>query len=164
MDLVRARGVDFNPWLKHQRSISFRRSRPCVVPQIIPRFGRARVAAGSPTGNVLIPGIDQRSPWVRRCKDLIREHLSDLGGVENCSAAECSIVRRASVMTVELERMERLFALAGEASAQDLEIYARVAANMRRCLESIGIHRRPRDITPTLAEIIRQDAGLEEVR
>jgi hypothetical protein len=38
---------------------------------------------------------------------------------------------------VELERMERQFALAGEASAEDLDIYARVAGNLRRLLESV---------------------------
>ena len=64
---------------------------------------------------MLLPGIDGRSPWVRRCKDIIALHLSDLGGVDNTSAAERSIIRRAVVLTVELERLEARFALAGEA-------------------------------------------------
>ena len=57
-------------------------------------------------GSKLLPGIDQRSAWVRRCRDIIAEHLSDLGGHDNCSAAERSIVRRASVIEVELEMLE----------------------------------------------------------
>ena len=45
-------------------------------------------------------------------KDLIAAHLSDLGGEDNTVAAERSIIRRASVLTVELERLEAKFALA----------------------------------------------------
>ena len=90
----------------------------------------------------LLPGVDQRSTWVRRCKELIADHISDLGGESNCSAAERSIVRRAAVLSVELERLEVRFALAGEASADDIDLYARVAANLRRLLESVGLKRR----------------------
>ena len=68
-------------------------------------------------GTALLPGVDCRSAWVRRCKELIADHISDLGGTDNASAAERSLVRRACVLTVELERMEKAFALAGQASA-----------------------------------------------
>jgi hypothetical protein len=107
-------------------------------------------------GSALLPGIDGRSAWVRRCKDVIREHLSDLGGAANTSAAQRSIFRRASVLTVELERLEAKFATAGEASADDIDVYARVASNMRRLLEAVGLKRVPRDITPTLSDVLRR--------
>ena len=111
---------------------------------------RSRITNGS----TLLPGVDGRSAWVRRCKDVIASHISDLGGVDNCSAAERSIVRRASVMTVELERLEVKFAKAGEANADELDQYARVSANLRRLLEAVGLQRRPRDISvPTLSDI-----------
>jgi hypothetical protein len=96
----------------------------------------------------LLPGIDQRSAWVRRCKELLADHLADLGGVDQVSAAEASIIRRAAVMTVELEQLERKFALAGQASENDLDLYIRAAGNLRRLLESVGLQRRQRDITP----------------
>jgi hypothetical protein len=107
-------------------------------------------------GTALLPGVDGRSAWVRRCKELIADHISDLGGADNASAAERSIIRRACVLTVELERMETAFALAGEASAEDLEIYARVAGNLRRLLEAVGLQRRARNVTPTLDEYLEQ--------
>jgi hypothetical protein len=105
----------------------------------------------------LLPGVDGRTAWVRRAKELIAEHVSDLGGEDNCSAAERSIIRRASVLTVELERMEVKFALAGAASPEDIDLYARVAANLRRLLEAVGLQRRAKNIGPTLGELLRAD-------
>jgi hypothetical protein len=102
-------------------------------------------------GTALLPGVDGRSAWIRRCKDVIAAHLSDLGGEDNTSAAERSIIRRAATLTVELERLEAAFARAGEASAADIDLYARVAANLRRLLESVGLKRRAREIVDPLA-------------
>jgi hypothetical protein len=86
---------------------------------------------------------------------VIGAHLADLGGIDKCSAAERIIIRRASVLTVELERMEAVFATAGEASAEDLDTYSRVSANLRRLLESVGLQRRQRDVTPDPLQFAR---------
>jgi hypothetical protein len=110
---------------------------------------RSRVRAGQ-----LLPGVDGRSAWTRRCRDLIAAHITDLGGIDNTSAAERSIVRRAATLTVELERYEAKFALAGEASAADLDLYQRTAGNLRRLLEAVGLQRRAHDVTPTLSEYL----------
>jgi hypothetical protein len=113
------------------------------------KVGRNPQASRITNGGKLLPGtVDERSAWVRRCKDIISQHLVDLGGEDNCSSAERSIVRRASVMTVELERLEAKFAVAGEASERDLDLYIRAAGNLRRLLEAVGLRRRPIDITP----------------
>lgn len=93
-------------------------------------------------GSRLLPGVDGRSVWVRRCRDVIALHVSDLGGAETISEAERSIVRRAAVLTTELERLEQRFALAGEASADDLDLYQKTAGNLRRLLEAVGLQRR----------------------
>ena len=81
-----------------------------------------------------------------------------MGGADNTSAAERSIIRRAAVLTTELERLEVKFASAGEASTEDLDAYSRVSANLRRLLEAVGLRRRPRDVTPTLDVIMREGA------
>ena len=123
---------------------------------------RSRVANGS----ALLSGVDGRSPWVRRAKEIIADHLSDLGGIDNCSAAERSIVRRASTLTVELERLEARFATAGEADTADLEVYQRCANSLRRLLEAVGLQRRSRDVTPSLSDILaqpREDVGSEAI-
>jgi hypothetical protein len=87
---------------------------------------RSRIA----NGTALLSGVDGRSTWVRRCKELIADHTTDLGGEDNCSAAERSIVRRAAVLTVELERLEAKFALAGEASPEEIDPRSRDAGTL----------------------------------
>jgi hypothetical protein len=64
------------------------------------------------------------------------------------SEAERSIVRRVATLTVELERMEAAFAVAGEAQPDQLDLYQRTANSLRRLLEAIGLQRRARDVTP----------------
>jgi hypothetical protein len=117
---------------------------PPVRPKVARDPQRSRVT----NGGRLLPGIvDERSAWVRRCKDLIHEHVGDLGGVDNVSVAERSIVRRAAVLTTELERLEAKFAAAGQASEADIDLYIRGAGGLRRLLESVGLQRRARDVT-----------------
>jgi hypothetical protein len=119
-----------------------------------PKQGRSRITNGSR----FLHGVDGRSPWVRRCKDIIGAHISDLGGEDNTSAAERSIVRRAAVLTTQAEMLEAKFALAmGDVSPDDLDLYARVAGNLRRLLEAVGLQRRPRDVGPSLGDLLRED-------
>jgi hypothetical protein len=114
---------------------------------------RSRISNGS----AILPGVDGRSTWVRRLRDLVRLHLSDLGGDDAVSEAERSIVRRAATLTVELERLELVFALAGEAAPEQIDLYQRTANSLRRLLESVGLERRQIDVTPpTLEDIARQ--------
>src|SRR6478736_3754620 len=87
---------------------------------------RSRVSNGS----AVLPGVDGRSTWVRRLRDLIELHLNDLGGIEAVSQAQRSIVRRAATLTVELERLEARFANAGAANPDELDLYQRTAGNL----------------------------------
>jgi hypothetical protein len=121
---------------------------------------KSRVANGS----ALLPGVDGRSAWVRRAKEIIADHISDLGGMDNTSAAERSLVRRASTLSVELERLEAKFATAGEASIADLEAYGRASNTLRRLLEAVGLQRRPRDTTVIDAEAERMSHAERERR
>jgi hypothetical protein len=95
-----------------------------------------------------LPGVDGRSTWVRRLRDLIDLYQADLGGEDAVSEAERSIIRRIATLTIELERMEVDFASAGEAKPDQLDLYQRTANSLRRLLEAIGLQRRARDVTP----------------
>jgi hypothetical protein len=53
-------------------------------------MARSRVT----NGRDLLPNIDHRTLWVRRFRDVLALHLSDLGGEDSVSEAEKAIVRR----------------------------------------------------------------------
>src|SRR5262245_4753672 len=112
---------------------------------------RSRITNGS----ALLPGVDGRNAWVRRAKDLLALHFSDLGGEDNVSEAERALVRRAVTLIIELERREMMFAQAGAADDEALAIYQTTVNTLRRTLESLGLQRRPRDVSPTLGQILR---------
>jgi hypothetical protein len=117
------------------------------------RRARSRITNGS----ALLPGVDGRSAWARRCRDVISLHIGDLGGADNVSEAECSIIRRCAALTVELEHLEFVFATAGSATTEQLMLYQTVTNSLRRSLEAIGLERRPRDVGPGLGEMLRSD-------
>src|SRR5262245_26079575 len=115
--------------------------RPCAG--LYKPMARSRVT----NGRDLLPNIDHRTLRVRRFRDVLALHLSDLGGEDLVSEAEKAIVRRAACLIVELEQLERRFALNGCASSAELSEYGRASNTLRRLLESVGLQRRPRDVT-----------------
>ena len=128
-----------------------------------------KIANASPTSrsritnrSAVLPDVDGRSTWVRRLRDLIALHLSDLGGEDAVSEAERSIVRRIATLTVELERMEAGFAVAGEALPEQIDLYQRTANSLRRLLESIGLKRRSRNVVPSVSEYLTHVAAQEK--
>lgn len=114
---------------------------------------RSKVA----NGTSLWAGIDGRSLWARRAGELLAAHISDLGGPDNISEAERALAKRCAVLVCELERRESAFAKAGEATDEALAIYQTTVNTLRRTLESLGLERRARDVSPSLADIIKQD-------
>lgn len=91
---------------------------------------------------------------MRRLRDLISLHISDLGGEDNISHSERALINRASMLILQVEMQEQAFAANdGVASKDQLEVYQRVVNTLRRTLESLGLQRRQRDITPTLDDI-----------
>jgi hypothetical protein len=113
-------------------------------------------------GRGLLHNIDHRTVWARRFRDLLSLHSADLGGADRISEAERSLLRRACTLMVELERLEMLFA-AGEAETALLDAYQRAANTLRRLLSTLGLQRRQRDITPTLAQYLARKNGRDEV-
>jgi hypothetical protein len=60
------------------------------------------------------------------------------------------------------ERLEAKFAAAdGEASERDLDLYIRGSGSLRRLLETLGIKRVPRDVTPTLDQYLNTQEAAE---
>ena len=118
-----------------------------------PKLPKA-TARSSTTNGAILPGIDGRSTWARRLRDLMAIHVADLGGDENTSEGERAIIRRACTLIVELEQMEQQFARSEGADAGLLDLYQRTASSMRRLLEAVGLQRRAKDVTPSLGEYL----------
>src|SRR5262249_52536918 len=95
-------------------------------------------------GSSVLADIDHRSAWMRRLRDLIQLHMSDLGGDDNVSEAERSLVRRASMLELQCELLEQRFAPAegGAATSAQLADYQRAAGTLRRLVTSLGRQRR----------------------
>jgi hypothetical protein len=114
-------------------------------------------------GSTLLVDVDHRSAWMRRLRDLIANHISDLGGDEVVSGAERILVRRAAMLCLQCEMIEaRWNETAGEASPKQIDVYQRTANTLRRLLATLGLERRARDITPDLQSYLNSKAEAAE--
>ena len=114
---------------------------------------RSSVTNGS---SLFVDRIDERGAWARRLRDLISDHTSDLGGEDAISTAERGLIRRASMLTLQCELMERNWSKNedGLAGPKSLDCYQRACNTLRRTLESLGLQRRQSDVTPSLREYL----------
>ena len=110
------------------------------VAELAPRQ-RSRVTNGS----ALFVEGDGRTPWSRRFRDLCTLHSDDLGGADLLTEAQASLVRRVATIEVQLEQMEGDMSEGGDVS---LDLYTRSASHLRRILETLGIDRKAKDVTP----------------
>ncbi|ODS04138.1 hypothetical protein AUC71_05630 [Methyloceanibacter marginalis] len=93
----------------------------------------------------LLPATTEEKAWVKRLRALMRIHISDLGGMDAISQSEVLLVRRASVLAIECEKLESLLAN-GTADPKTLDAYQRAANSLRRILAALGIKRRAEDM------------------
>jgi hypothetical protein len=114
---------------------------------------RARSAVSNRTR--LFVDRDARGPWGRRYADLVSIFCDDLGGAACISELKLALVRRAAALTLEFERMEGELA-AGK--AVDLDQLGRLTGHLRRLSETLGTERVAKDVTPTLADVLRKYA------
>ena len=102
--------------------------------------------------------LDRRTSAFKRVQSLISEMTADLGGDSEITTAQRLLIGRAAIAAVMTEDQEVKF-LAG--NAIDPAIHATLSNSLRRLLESIGISRVPRDVSPSLNEIGRLIADQE---
>ena len=67
-----------------------------------------RVRSAITNGSALLADVDHRSGWMRRLRDIIKAHEADAGGPDILSEGQRAIIRRAALLQLQLEMMERL--------------------------------------------------------
>jgi hypothetical protein len=118
-----------------------------AIPGINMRTRATKPRSKITSGRALFVDGDPNSAWARRYADLLAGHVSDAGGMELMTDAKFSLIRRISTLECELERLEARFS---RNEPTDLDAYARAASHLRRMLETLGLDRKQRDVTPTL--------------
>jgi hypothetical protein len=92
--------------------------------------------------------LDRRCVAYRETKRLIDEIEGDLGGADRLSTGERQLVQHGAVLGAVLTDMEARW-MAGQ--PLDPTTYCTVVNAQRRVFESIGLRRRPRDVTPSVS-------------
>ena len=100
--------------------------------------------------------LDGRTGAAKRVRDLIRQIETDLGS--DPSTAQRQIITRVALTSVMIEDVEARY-LRGQAI--DPLIHATLCNSLRRLLETIGLQRVPRDVSPSLDQIGRLIADQE---
>jgi hypothetical protein len=106
-----------------------------------PKMLRSAVTNGN---RQFAQGGDGRTAWVRRWRDLAALHETDGGDVSTMSEGRKSLCRRAATLEVNLEQLE---AHMSEGQGVDLDVYNRLAGNLRRILETLGLERKAVDVS-----------------
>ncbi len=111
-------------------------------------------------GAKLLPLTDGRSVSARRFRDLYEYIGADLSGLDYIEAQR-QLVRRASLLSAECERLEALWAR-GEAEF-DLAMYVVMTNSLRRVLETLGLKRVPRPVNDGANALVDYFAALPKV-
>jgi hypothetical protein len=103
--------------------------------------------------------LDRRTAAYRETAKLINEIEADYGGSDRLSTGERQLIQRAAVLGAVLTDTESRWIESGKI---DPTQYCTVVNAQRRVLETIGLRRRPRDVTPSVAEYVAGIAADEK--
>jgi hypothetical protein len=116
-----------------------------------PLAGRQRAhrsAVSNGTRLFCVDGLDGRSQTARRFRDLVEGMGNDLGGSDRLSEGQRQLIRRAATLSIMSESVEADFI---RNLAFDSEAYGVLCDRLGRCLQRLGLERKPRDVTPSLS-------------
>jgi hypothetical protein len=119
--------------------------------------GRTRV--GNRVSLWLDGEVDGRSALARRFKEVFGEIAADLGGFDRMSEGQRQLARRCALLSVECERLEGQAVLGAEF---DLDTYGQLTDRLGRAFQRLGMKRVPRDITPSLSQIVAKHKTTEK--
>jgi hypothetical protein len=93
---------------------------------------------------------------LRACNRLVSEIEADLGGRDQLSAIELTLIEGYAGAAVALQDMNARRALG---QPIDLAEHSQVASTMVRIASRLGLRKRMRDVTPSLGDILNEEAA-----
>jgi hypothetical protein len=115
-------------------------------------------------GRKLLPTVHPQSVWARAYRDTLDSLTAHLGGDDYVTEPQRMIARYAAVLNTEAlylaDKIGTLRNAGDEPTEKTIDLYSRVASASRRLLETVGLDRVARNITPSLHDII--DAKAED--
>lgn len=103
--------------------------------------------------------LDQRTKAARLARQVADDITSDLGGADSLSAAERQLAQRAAMLSVLVESQEAHWLQGEPVNVTD---WLASVNCLRRVLESVGLQRRNRDVTPSLTQYLQRRASTSE--
>jgi hypothetical protein len=143
------------PQTEAEKGVSMDESEFTAVAEKRFRARSKRPRSAVTSGRAMFVNGDPNSAWARRFHDLASAHAVDLGGADRLSSSQLSLIRRCAAIQCELERME---ARLSRGESVDLDVFTRTASHLRRIFETLGIERKPRNVTPKLADYLSEAA------
>jgi hypothetical protein len=120
---------------------------------------RSKLRSAISNGKYVLRDIDHRGPEMRRLRDLVDDHVQQLGGPGTITHAERVLVNRCSMLTLLCEMREQGFAKQGmQVKATEADSYSKTVNTLRRCLLAIGLGQRLKQV-PDLRDYIEGRAG-----
>src|ERR1700730_9349718 len=96
--------------------------------------------------------IDGRTSTARRFRDIVETVTADLGGKDLLSEGQRQLIRRASALSIMCESVEADLV---RDMPFDVANYLTATNSLRRVLETLGIERKSRDVSPATVFRIR---------
>ena len=106
----------------------------------------------------LLPNVDGRSLVARCYRDISGAIIVDQGGIDQCSESRLQLIRRFAAAAVLAEQLEGRLA---NGEQVDINEHAVLSSTLVRLAAKIGIDRVPRDVTPSLRELLQAEADAE---
>jgi hypothetical protein len=103
--------------------------------------------------------LDGRTIAAKQAREVISSIEADLGGRESISTARRALIENAAVLGAVVQNMGAKW-MSGEQI--DLALFATLSNTRRRLLESVGLDRAARDVTPSVSEYPAQKTPTEK--
>lgn len=105
-------------------------------------------------GREVLPGVDGRSIIARRYHDIMSAIVVDQGGADAISETRLQLIRRFAAAAVLSEEMESKLANGGEI---DIGEHCQLVSVQTKIAARLGVDRVPRDVGPSLSDLMRQE-------